>query len=64
MADVGYFDSVSTNLKAGVGAQAKGIADGVKANSATGVFPPVNVLDMGVKAAAISSSMPIPAISM
>ncbi len=52
MADVGYFDSVSTNLKAGVGAQAKGIADGVKANSAAGVSPSVNALDTGVKAAA------------
>lgn len=52
MADTGYFDSVSTNLKAGVGAQAKGIADGVKANSAAGVSPSVNALDTGVKAAA------------
>ena len=52
MADVGYFDSVSTNLKAGVGAQAKGISDGVKANSEAGVSPSVNALDTGVKAAA------------
>ena len=49
MADVGYFDSVSTNLKAGVGAQTKGIADGVKVNSAVGVFPSLNALDTGVK---------------
>ena len=33
MADVGYFDSVSANLKTGVGAQVKGISEGVKANS-------------------------------
>ncbi len=31
MADAGYFASVSANLKAGVGVQVKGIADGVKA---------------------------------
>jgi len=28
--DVGYFDSVNTNLKAGVGAQTKGIAEGAE----------------------------------
>ena len=33
MADTGYFDSVSANLKTGVGAQVKGISEGVKANS-------------------------------
>ena len=53
MADVGYFDSVSTHLKAGVGAQAKGVVDGVSANSAAGVFPAVNALDTGMKDVAI-----------
>lgn len=53
MADTGYFDSVSTNLKAGVGAQAKGISYGVKANSAVGVFPSLNALNTGVKDVAI-----------
>ena len=52
MADVGYFDSVSANLKTGVGAQVKGISEGVKANSDAGVSPSVNALDTGVKAAA------------
>lgn len=51
MADMGYFDSVSANLKAGVGAQAKGVVDGVSANSAAGVSPSVNALDTGVRAA-------------
>ena len=52
MADTGYFDSVSANLKTGVGAQVKGISEGVKANSDAGVSPSVNALDTGVKAAA------------
>ena len=52
MADTGYFDSVSANLKTGVGAQVKGISEGVKANSDAGVSPFVNALDTGVKAAA------------
>lgn len=52
MADTGYFDSVSANLKTGVGAQVKGISEGVKANSEAGVSPSVNALDTGVKAAA------------
>ncbi|MDU6478091.1 MAG: hypothetical protein E6542_18910, partial [Bacteroides sp.] len=52
MADVGYFDSVSANLKTGVGAQVKGISEGVKANSDAGVSPSVNALNTGVKAAA------------
>ena len=39
MADTGYFDSVSANLKTGVGAQVKGISEGVKANSDAGVSP-------------------------
>ena len=51
MADTGYFDSVSANLKTGVGAQVKGISEGVKANSEAGVSPSVNALDTGVKAA-------------
>ena len=55
MADTGYFDSVSANLKTGVGAQVKGISEGVKANSEAGVSPSVNALDTGVKAAAIGS---------
>ena len=45
MADTGYFDSVSANLKTGVGAQVKGISEGVKANSEAGVSPSVNALD-------------------
>ena len=53
MSDVGYFDEVSANLKAGVGAQAKGIADGVKVNSAAGVSPSLNALDTDVKDVAI-----------
>ena len=52
MADTGYFDSVSANLKTGVGAQVKGISEGGKANSEAGVSPSVNALDTGVKAAA------------
>ena len=52
MSDTGYFDSVSANLKTGVGAQVKGISEGVKANSEAGVSPSVNALDTGVKAAA------------
>lgn len=52
MSDMGYFESVSANLKAGVGAQVKGISEGAKANSAAGVSPSVNALDTGVKAAA------------
>lgn len=52
MADTGYFDSVSANLKTGLGAQVKGISEGVKANSEAGVSPSVNALDTGVKAAA------------
>jgi len=51
MADVGYFDSVSANLKTGVGAQVKGIAEGAKSNSEVGVSESVNALDTGVKAA-------------
>ena len=47
MADTGYFDSVSANLKTGVGAQVKGISEGVKANSEAGVSPSVNALDTG-----------------
>ncbi|EPH20009.1 hypothetical protein HMPREF1181_02097, partial [Bacteroides stercoris CC31F] len=47
MADTGYFDSVSANLKTGVGAQVKGISEGVKANSDAGVSPSVNALDTG-----------------
>lgn len=50
MTDTEYFDSASANLKAGVGAQAKGIADGVKANSAAGVSSSVIALDTDVKA--------------
>lgn len=52
MADTGYFDSVSANLKTGVGAQVKGISEGVKANSEAGVSASVNALDTGVRAAA------------
>jgi len=52
MTDVSYFDSVSANLKTGVGAQVKGIAEGAKANSEAGVSPSVNALDTDVKAAA------------
>ncbi|MCC2237113.1 hypothetical protein, partial [Bacteroides hominis] len=51
MSDVGYFESVSVNLKASVGTQVKGISEGAKANSAAGVSPSVNALDTGVKAA-------------
>lgn len=51
MSDVGYFDSVSVNLKANVGAQVKDISEGAKVNSAAGVSPSVNSLDSGVKAA-------------
>lgn len=50
MADTGYFDNVSSNLKAGIGAQAEGIANGVKVNLAAGVSPSVNAHDTGVKA--------------
>jgi RHS repeat-associated protein len=57
MADTGYFDSVSANLKTGVGAQVKGISEGVKANSEAGVSPSVNALDTGVKAAAAIGSL-------
>ena len=57
MADTGYFDSVSANLKTGVGAQVKGISEGVKANSDAGVSPSVNALDTGVKAAAAIGSL-------
>ena len=57
MADTGYFDSVSANLKAGIGAQAEGIANGVTANSEAGVSPSVNALDTGVKAAAAISGL-------
>ncbi len=53
MADMGYFDSVSANLKTGVGAQVKGVAEGAKANSAAGVSASVNALDTGVKAAVV-----------
>lgn len=52
MADVGYFDSVSANLKTSVGAQVKGVAEGAKSNSEAGVSVSVNALDTGVKAAA------------
>lgn len=51
MSDVGYFDSVSVNLKACVGAQVKDISEGTKVNSATVVSPSVNALNTGVKAA-------------
>lgn len=57
MSDVGYFDSVSANLKAGVGSQVKGISEGAQANSAAGVSPSVNALDTGVKAAAAISGL-------
>ena len=56
MADTGYFDSVSANLKTGVGAQVKGISEGVKANSEAGVSPSVNALDTGVRAAALPTA--------
>lgn len=52
MADVSYFDSVNANLKAGVGAQTKGISEWAKANSEAGVSASVNALDTGGKAAA------------
>lgn len=42
MADVGYFDSVSANLKTSVGAQVKGVAEGAKSNSEAGVSVSVN----------------------
>lgn len=51
MSDVGYFDSVSVNLKTCVGAQVKDISEGTKVNSATVVSPSVNALNTGVKAA-------------
>lgn len=47
MADVGYFDSVSANLKTSVGAQVKGVAEGAKSNSEAGVSVSVNALDTG-----------------
>lgn len=54
---MGYFESVSANLKIGVGAQVKGISEGAKANSEAGVSPSVNALDTGVKAAAALSGL-------
>ena len=53
MADVGYFDSVSANLKTSVGAQVKGGCGGAKSNSeARRVQCPSTPSTTGVKAAA------------
>lgn len=56
MSDVGYFNSVSANLKTGV-AQTEEIADGVKANSAAGVLPSMNALDTDIKAGTAISGL-------
>lgn len=48
---MGYFDSVSMNLKAGVGAQVAGITGNGSANAEAGVSPSVSALDTGIKAA-------------
>lgn len=53
MSNVGYFESVSANLKAGVGVQMKGISECVKTNSEVGVSPSVNALNTSVKSAAV-----------
>lgn len=58
MADTGYFDSVSANLKTGVGAQVKGISEGVKANSEAGVSPSVNALDTASRRQPPSAALP------
>lgn len=48
---MGYYDEVSTQLKAGVGAQVAGIAGNGSANAEAGVSPSVSALDTGMKAA-------------
>lgn len=48
---MGYYDEVSTHLKAGVGAQVAGITGNGAANAEAGVSPSVSALDTGMKAA-------------
>lgn len=48
---MGYYDEVSTHLKAGVGAQVAGITGNGATNAEAGVSPSVSALDTGMKAA-------------
>ncbi len=57
MSGTGYYDSVSANLKAGVGGQLEGIKEGASSNSKNGVSPSVNALDTGIKAATAISGL-------
>lgn len=49
MTDAGYFNSVSANLKASVGAQVEGSLIGSKGKFRCFGFPSVNALGIGVK---------------
>lgn len=51
MADVGYFNSVSTNPLTCVDSPVKGISEGEKVNSDVCVSPSVNAFDTGLKSA-------------
>ncbi|WP_415940533.1 hypothetical protein [Phocaeicola coprocola] len=57
MANMGYFESASVNLKTGVDTQVKGISEGIKANYAAGVSLSVNALDTRLKAATALGSL-------
>lgn len=53
----GYFDQVSAQLEATVGAQMSGVVSGASANAEAGVSPSVNALDTGLKAATALGSL-------
>lgn len=48
--DHSYFDSVSTQLELSVGRSCSGVVSNVESNTASGIFPGLNVVDTGLKA--------------
>ena len=48
--DHSYFDSVSTQLELRVGRSCSGVVSNVESNTASGIFPGLNVVDTGLKA--------------
>lgn len=53
MPDISYFDSMSINLNTDVGLQVKEASEDIKANSAVGVSPSINALDIGLIATTV-----------
>ena len=51
----GYFEQVSAQLESTVGAQFSDVTDSASENAESGVSPSVNALDVGIKAAFLTT---------